>query len=206
MSLPHLEFQCSKCDFESTSLKCFGRRNYRCDESYIPVSSELGWCFRCKNIALIEAFPDEKEIMGRQNLLQVLVSALEKSKESQPSEIPWHKKLLGIKPKLPEEVKELQYKITALKQHVAEDLARLKLMRDRQSPYKCLICGEEKHVYLTNVEWKRLHEQTEAIPIGFKHPFCGGEILAGNSDIRFHFKSINYVYDKEGNFIEKADG
>jgi len=205
MSMPHLDFSCTACDYASTSLSLHGRRYYEVDKEFFHADYQIGWCFVCKSLSLIELMPEQTMLQQKQLEVAELRKKLEKMEKRPKSELTWLQKLMGHKEKN-EEVGEkfdpfVSRKLEGLEKEIANSTVLQKIFKNRKSPIRCLNCGGDKHLYLNTDGWGRFYELTKPEPMGFKHPFCGGELLARCSEARFHMKLKKSIYDLDGRKI-----
>lgn len=210
MSMPHLDFSCTACNYASTSLSLHGRRYYKLDKEFFHADYQIGWCFSCKSLSPIELMPEQSVLQQKQLEVAELRIKLEKMESRPKRELSWLQKLMGQKEKNEEASEKLdpfvKSRIEKLEEEIASSTVLLKLFKNRKSPIRCLNCGSDKHLYLNTDEWRRFYELTKPEPIGLKHPFCGGELLARCSEVRFHMKLKKFIYDFDGRQIgEVAD-
>ncbi len=208
MSMPHLDFSCTACDYNSTSLSLHGRRYYQCNEQFFHAECQTGWCFACKSLAPIELMPDQQVLQQKQFEVAELRKETEKTDNQPKKELGWLQKLMGHKERNEKTSEKydpfVKSRLEKLEEEIASSIVLFKLFKNRKSPIKCLACGSEKHLYLNTNEWRRFYKLEKPEPISFKHPFCGGELLARCSEVRFQMKLEKFIYDLDGCYIGKA--
>lgn len=173
--------KCTKCGFESGTLRLCGFSLYRlplCPE--LDVSWESGWCNNCKNFTRVEIMPDKNMILKQ---LQELNE--EKRKKLKSFEISTFRS---------------DYKKSKLYRNIedfAEKLLWLRLLELRKDPAKCLSCGSTDFIPVKLT----YPEREEAINLDFRHPVCGG-VLTIQFDFRAYMSFKPKYYDVNGNLIE----
>jgi hypothetical protein len=89
--------------------------------------------------------------------------------------------------------------------YIEEEEKRLKVLRNRESPARCLKCGSHDFDFIPDVEYDRERERSQTpIRTGLIHKNCGGKIYANPFTPNF-FMGDNLpkrVFDVEGNEIE----
>jgi hypothetical protein len=93
-----------------------------------------------------------------------------------------------------------------------EDLARkldeatllLAIIKQRQSPPRCLECGSTRVIVPLVADREFWDSVNTKGAIGFIHPDCGGELLAHKDGLRIAIRTSKRYYTPEGVFIERV--
>ncbi len=153
MSISHLEYRCTACDYHSTSLSLHGRRYYAFNDRLLRASYKIGWCFGCHALAPIESLIETTKHEQKKERLAKMKIELEQKIANKPKvERTWFQKLVGVKEQISEGSVFESYEFKALSTEIEDEIILLKLFEARRAPTKCLECGGEKHMYLSKIE------------------------------------------------------
>jgi hypothetical protein len=168
---------CTKCDFQSSTISIFGIFKYLLpNNEEIYADRTTGWCDSCKNIRPIEHLPDETRICDRVDSMNRELKRLTSS---------------FIGRLFPATKRNIAY----LKSELRELEKTLYFVSIRKSPPRCLICGN-KDVF--QIDFSSKDGKIE-------HPGCAGELITNTSGARYAFRSLDRLYDVEGNKIQETE-
>jgi hypothetical protein len=204
-----MPYRCDKCDYQKflsgPSFQFYGvPRYYRLPNGKeFYIKGQLGWCFSCSDIRMIEDLSVEpvlKEIADNREKkdrkaeeIQKLKSEFELLKERWVVKI---RRLFSI-PEIPAqksaELKRLENDLNYFDRHQIELNEQIVFFQSRKTPIKCLGCGSE------NV--KALSETT--------HPGCGGRLFfteeGEKKQIRWNVSPTAEIYNEQGIFVTVED-
>lgn len=197
MSMTFDMIQCSRCDFSASSSASWGRFFYKLeDDRIIPMNRRLGWCHSCKTARAIE------------NLDPAIVErSIDENTSKSSKQLNRVAKILSkIWP-----FRILEFRGTANgaemfnfnNEKVQDGLALVDLIAGRLSEAKCLECGSTQ---VEKLDVPSISYTDPNVFLGFKHPECGGKLIAEESNIRINMIMSQKYFDREGNFLyENAD-
>lgn len=189
MSLPVLTISCNTCDFRSSGTRTWGVREYvLTNGTRIEAEWNLGWCDDCKNVAPVELLDLEyakNQVLESKAHLNSLGQRPVRNRLSL-------KDIFGRS--FQKRVEDWEFYANKLAD--AEDY--LALLTSRTSPAKCFNCGSEHVTTPLITDGKAPKRNDLSVPIGFIHPVCGGELMAGYDGFRIALVPMVYRYTPEG--------
>lgn len=203
MSMLFTAFSCDACGFKAGSTAVWGRYNYRTPDGDVPLQRKLGWCCACADVIAMEVLPGpqrtqalEQEVAQRTAYVRDYVANAEKGRGTLA-------RLLNRPVTVPEEVREVDHLRTIAESELKAELARIRLLSGRTSGPRCLVCGSvdvEAIPEAFNLQGS-YRDPGPPVRIGWKHPGCGGEIMAAHSGIRIGMRMRERWYDAEGRLL-----
>jgi hypothetical protein len=190
MSVNATIITCSKCSFLSSDGVINGIFKYKTNDGLINLKPELAWCNVCQTLVPGEVIPNDCEVNKLKEELLQRNQEIEKEKSRLKEQQSIIAKIL-FKPDS-FMLQELSI-INDMLQDSINEMENLKQYVDTNRKPRCLECGSHEILYLPSLSYEEV-----PIPIGIKHPGCGGEFLAAVSPIRFSIKYKERVYTTDG--------
>ena len=206
MSMPFLVFSCSRCDFTGASTVVWGEFLYAASPEPVALERDLGWCSACAGLAPVEVLPTPDRIDRLRSEIGRHQRRVEAATARARAQQPWLDRLLRREPPLPRHVTEAQRRRKCLLSQLAEEEARLALLKDRRSPARCLKCGSTACELLPPSVHPIGNPEDPGFPvrIEMRHPGCGGELEVAHSGVRIVLELSQRTYDVEGRLVEEA--
>ena len=195
MSIQPVIYRCDKCDFSASSMVNWGNFHYLDGKKLLSLNRKLGWCDSCATLTPIEVLPSLDELAHSQQKCEKMLQEYQLAYESLMLKRTWFARLMGLKPKLPDDLMNIKMDINALDEDMSELKASLAYLSGRKSPPRCLKCGSQE---VSSLSLFPAHKAVAAQIQVFKHPNCGGAVRANVTEIRFAMRLPEYFYDKEG--------
>ncbi|MBE9611033.1 hypothetical protein [Chitinilyticum piscinae] len=208
MSFQTSRYICSACDYTSEVLSLYAQRTYVTPTSKAGVISKIGWCHDCETMKPIEALPTEQELAVLLHTKEARQLQLGRLIETEKLQRPFLARVLNLNTRPSDQRYDLEFEVQSLQWQIDRAQAVLGLMTHHRSPPRCLACASTQIEYLLLIKSIESHlsDDAEALPIGFRHPGCGGEMLIRRSDIRWMMKKSTLLYDTEGILLDIVDG
>jgi hypothetical protein len=190
MSVNATVITCSKCSFLSSDGVTNGRFKYKTNGGLLNLIRKLAWCNVCQTLVPGEVISNDFEVNKLKERLLQRNRAIEKEKSRLKEQQSIIAKLL-FKPDsvMLRDLLSTKY----ILQDPINEMEILKQYVDTNRKPRCLECGSHEILYLPSLSYKDV-----PIPIGMKHPGCGGEFLAAVSPIGFSIKYKERVYTTDG--------
>ncbi|MBY6223990.1 hypothetical protein [Ferrimonas balearica] len=186
MSAPCIEFVCNRCDFIALDKVLLGPHSYRIDGREFNVDRELGWCMQCQTLVGIERF----NVNGT-------LDALERVKEKiDAHNACWRRRLFR-----PQQLTDLASSLSGIQ-------SRLAFFERRRGTEKCLRCSSTEVIPIAKKEYDlelRRFRYHGIRTTNFRHPGCGGTIIAQPHPVRYHWRFYHRIYDHDGVFLGEED-
>lgn len=190
MSVNATVITCSKCSFLSSDGVTNGRFKYKTNDGLINLIRKLAWCNVCQTLVPVEVIPNDCEVNKLKEELLQRNQDIEKEKSRLKEQQSIIAKILFK----PDSFMLQELSITKdMLQDSINEMKNLKQYVDTNRKPRCLECGSHEILYLPSLSYEEV-----PIPIGMKHPGCGGEFLAAVSPIRFSIKYKERVYTTDG--------
>ena len=182
---------CSQCAEEWPTYVAWGIFKYRLpDGAEFYAERNFAWCRKC-GLTIIEDLPEKGSVTSQAK------TTANKLRELKANTLGGRIRYLlsGKRQRI----------INNLRKELSELCSAKKFLNLRRAPPRCFYCG--------SVEALRLHLYGERdasegercdVPIGFKHPDCGGELnVRDNGGLRIALALTQRFYDVEGNLLEE---
>ena len=196
-SVRSIDISCSRCSFSSSAGVLWGKREYVLpDQSRIPIDAALAWCAPCNGLVAAEVVDLSAKSQERRSL-QSLRGRLLNELAGTGGLL---RTLTGFgSSKVERTRKDLQH----CEELIQQTGIYLNAMGQRQSPPRCLeCCGVE----ITPVILPEVSDARGAMPIGFIHPRCGGQLVAAVSPVSWSMNFTNIrLYNLEGMLVSVID-
>ncbi|MBY5921039.1 hypothetical protein [Ferrimonas balearica] len=186
MSVPCIEFVCNRCDFIALDEVLSGPHSYRFDGREISIDRELGWCMQCQTLVAIERF----HVNGKLEALKQLREDISAHNAS------WLRRLFR-----PQRLTDLCERLSYLR-------VMLEFYERRRGTEKCLRCSSIEVVPIAQKEYDlelRRFRYHGIHTTSFRHPGCGGTIIAQPHPVRYHRIFSHRIYDHDGVFLGEED-
>ena len=180
MSMPiQTVISCSLCDFSTNETILWGNYQYAMsNNAFLHISRIYGWCYACKDIRPVEAFPDKCKL--EQELETI-------DKESGSCTISTNVKSVETPTVIDGKMKEIQM--------------HLQFLNVRKDPPRCLTCGSTDIAFID----APYVQEGEMAQLVFKHPDCGGTFTIrnskNNSSARFAMRFPLLLYSVDGRLM-----
>ncbi len=193
MSMPCAIFCCDTCDFQRYNTVLWGNYAYLIDGVKVSLNRQLAWCLECNSFAAVEDFSD----LGER------VSALTRAVKSHTASMQ-NRSVFTL---LAEAVFPYRRRESTRAIQELEQLAfRIDLIRARKGQERCLKCGSTDWIPFGEeaINGVRAVGARSDAPqkTGFKHPGCGGEILAKPNPWRSNMAFTPLRYGPDGGRID----
>ncbi|MBI4188948.1 MAG: hypothetical protein HY525_00230 [Betaproteobacteria bacterium] len=181
----------------------WGRFSYDNSAEPVPLKRRLAWCTSCKDLVPLEVLPTETTVRELESEIahkaKIVADFMTKAEHQKT----WFQKLLGSSVKMSAEIQDVDFQRSYREDELKDERARAKFLIDRRSGPKCLLCGSEDCLELPTKISPRGTDRAPGppMPIGMKHPRCGGEFLVEHSGIRISKRLNHRVYDREGTLL-----
>lgn len=192
MSMPVATYRCTACDLSRWDLGTWGYRYYLYGELKVRMRVAMGWCHACSDLAIVEVLPDAEGELERQQKLATLQAELGEVLATNPPPKRWW----PFRARKSIRQENLEYEVESAAETLAEYRLARKALSSRTSRARCLRCESEDCLRLPPHEVD--YFGTEALPVGFEHPGCGGQLTIGSDDIRVNARLTDTAYDLEG--------
>lgn len=167
--------KCTACNYQSSSMISWGARSYLLDTGEeIDLEWNLGWCFVCKSLSLIESFEDRDAI----------ISEIDQYSECLHSGFR-HTLKYAVSSSYKQDVQRLN----TLKK-------RLQIIEHRKGKELCLLCGSQKVHCFSSDEAEAIKQKSQPTT---KHPNCtnNGKLFS-EAGIYFRASSSPRFYNING--------
>jgi hypothetical protein len=203
MSMPFLDFSCSRCSFTASDVVTWASFSYESSAGLVSLNSNIGWCDNCSTLEPVEILPSIQKIDKMKSEYTDKKHRISRYLERIEPKRSWIKKLLKIHIELPSKFQELQNQCQDLLRDIEEEQQRITLLTSRKSGPRCLSCGSTSCFPLPPFTPLGTYDNPgKAIKIGVKHPHCGGDLLVEHSPMRLIVSMNQCIYDTEGNLIQ----
>ncbi len=192
MSLPVATYRCTACDLSLWDLGTWGYRYYLYGELKVRMQVEIGWCHACSYLGVVEVLPSADGELERQQRLKTFQNELNEVLAANPPRKRWW----PFQARKSTKQANLEYEVESATKALAEYRLARKALSSRVSRGRCLRCGSEDCLRLPPHEVDDF--ATEAQPVGFEHPGCGGQLTIVNDDLRVSARLTDTAYDLEG--------
>ena len=187
---------CDRCGARTDMTALVGRWLYALgggDE--VSVRRCLGWCGRCKALRGVEHLDPALGVAEAEQCRRQIASLMQPAPVARPS-LFW--RMLGAKEQQlsPEKTAEHVYFWESQLRGVDRWMA---MVRERNSPPKCLECGSSSVVPFPAVV--SVASVTAATTLPYEHPGCGGRFVRRPPGVRIEVGAGTRVYDREGNRV-----
>jgi hypothetical protein len=210
--------KCDSCSFAASDFCCSGRFVYAHQNPHrtieIGVGRRTGWCMACETIRAIETLeiPSSTEsaplaAVKKAEALKDQIAVMQSQLNSPPKGI-WER--LSLKSTIESRRAELN--------KAEENLAAaIRLIETKQMTFRayqvfygskiqirkarCLECGTTDHVYLSLPPVSE--SATPFVPIGFRHPDCGGQLGAISTGAIYNLVLEKCIYSPAGDLLHK---
>jgi len=190
MSVNATIITCSKCSFLSSDGVTNGRFKYKTNDGLINLKRKLAWCNACQTLVPGEVIPNDCEV----NKLKEELLQLNQDIEKEKSRLKEQQSIIAKIFFKPDSFMLSELSVTKdMLQDSINEMEKLKQYVDTNRKARCLECGSHEISYLPSLSYEEV-----PIPIGMKHPGCGGEFLAAVSPIRFSIGYKERVYTNDG--------
>lgn len=182
MSVPTLWLTCARCGESFNDGVLHGYFEYELpDGAHIPLERRSAWCNGCDAMVAMENLDSAAAEERRGRLVNQMAD-----NGGFLVWLPWKRSAMAY---LREELKGVDQ--------------QLDYLRQRTTAPKCLSCGSDQ---VTPLPPSPHPEQDgPAIPAGWKHPGCGGEVQASLSGLRFIYVYPLRIYDADGSFLRESE-
>ena len=203
MSVPDVDISCDRCEYNGGTGVVFGRFKYDTPHVKISLPRTLGWCSSCRSLAPIEEACQEVRNKSLAEDLASVNNQIEQEKKSLLQKIPFFKRIFSPPQLYSETLKELQEQAAWLSSELSSPAILAEYLNFSRKP-RCLTCG--------SIEVRKFPKMPDGlnnfyddyrikIPVGMKHPGCGGQLLASTSEIRLNMHFRDRVYSLSGERI-----
>lgn len=207
MSIQSIEVSCSRCDFHGSAGVSHGIFKYETPDGLVDCPRELGWCESCGGLAPIEALPTEERVSRIRGLLRREEDSLSASEKADEAAKPGWRKVLGLRPAPSTETRIWRDLCESRRGELERLIARNKTFGTFRKP-RCLRCGSDSVTALPSMPSgldPELAETQRPLPIGMKHPGCGGELMAAYSPIRLIRRFTTKIFSTDGTYLGEKE-
>ena len=188
MSVPFNTIKCSTCNYSSWLLGRNGWKYYQLPNGEkLTVNSAWGWCYDCKELVAIEAFPTLQSIEEK---LREDKFALLKIKDT------------SLSCKLLQLLGKDRFKIKQIYDRINNSENWLTFLKQRSSPARCLTCSNTK---IKTLDLPKTEDYKGFMLKSFKHPDCGGTLWLRQNNFWLNATYTPKCYDTAGVFIETVE-
>ncbi|MCD6535170.1 MAG: hypothetical protein J7L25_13995 [Deltaproteobacteria bacterium] len=203
MSIPGVDISCDRCDYRGATGVVFGIFKYRTQRGNISLPRDLGWCSSCDSLAPIEETALGTRRKSLEKDLESINNKIEKEKRDLLEKISFFKRIFSSPQLCSETLTELQKQAEWFLSELSSPVLLVDYLCNSREP-RCLTCGSDE-VYKVPQMPDGLNDFYDdyrvKIPIGMKHPGCGGQLLASTSEVRLNRRFRDRVYDLSGKSI-----
>ena len=203
MSVPDVDIFCDKCVYSGSTGVVFGIFKYSTPHSNISLPRALGWCSSCSSLAPIEETCRDVRIESLVADLKSINNQIEQEKREIRQKMPFFKRIFSSSQLCSEALGKLQEQGAWISSELSSPSFLAEYLGGTCKPH-CLTCG--------SVEVSKLPKMPDGlndfyddyrvkIPIGMKHPGCGGQLLASTSEMRLNRRFTDRVYSLNGKRI-----
>jgi len=203
MSVPGVNISCDRCEYGGSTGVVFGLFKYRTPRGNISLPRDLGWCLSCNSLTSIEETSRDARCKSLEEDLESINREIEEEKRDLLKRVPFFKRIFSSPQLRSETLEKLQGQADWISSEISSPVLLEDYLNNPRKP-RCLTCGSD--------EVRKVPEMPDSlnnfnddhrvkIPIGMEHPGCGGQLLASTSEVRFHRRFNDRVYDLNGNSI-----
>lgn len=207
MSMPFVEYTCTSCNFRGADHVIWGQFFYRMPSGETNLERTLGWCDDCATLAPVEVLPSDDGLVKSRREIEDFKQRLDAISQHEASTRPLWMRLFGLKNWSYDRM-DLLRKLNDLKEGHEELTKRARLMKNRRSGQRCLVCSSESVREIPRPLMPSEYESAdpfEAVPVDMRHPGCTGQLVARNSEFRLNVRLLRRIYDPDGHLIETVD-
>ena len=206
MSMPFVEYTCTDCDFRDADHVVWGIFYYRTPTGDVDLKRALGWCDDCARLVPIEVLPSAEHLEMYRARIDECRQRLDSLSLQEAASRPLWKRLLRLKSWSYDRM-ILQQQLDDLKSHNADLKALALQLTTRLSGRRCLACSSESVHQVPQPSMPSEYDSAdpyEVIAVEMRHPGCGGQLMARNSEFRLNMQLQKRIYDLEGRLLETA--
>ena len=203
MSVPGVDISCDQCEYSGSRDVIFGTFKYNTPNGRISLPRNLGWCLSCNSLAPIEEASQDVRRKSLEDDLKSINREIEKEKKDLLRKIPFFKRIFSSPQLCSEALEKLQEQADWIASELSSPVLLEDYLNDPRKP-RCLTCGSDKVSKVPKMPdgLNDFYDDYRVkIPIGMKHPGCGGQLLASTSEMRFNRSFSDRMYDLSGNSI-----
>jgi hypothetical protein len=204
MSVPGVEIYCEKCGLMGSTTCVFGPFRYRTSCGEINVPRTQGWCRDCNGLEPVEDLNPEERLANLETELKHAIQGVEWERERLRAGRSFLKRLFSSEEPTSDKLQALEERVRRLSEWVSSPEAESRYLNPKRPP-RCLSCGSreiEPIPKLPDGLNDFYDEERVGIPIGMRHPGCGGELLAMTSRYRFSVRYEDRIFDLDGGEID----
>ena len=200
MSVPGVDISCNRCDYHGSTIVVFGSFKYSIPHGTIALPRTLGWCSSCNSLAPIEDVSRDVRIKSLAHDLK----DIQDQKKALIRKAPLLKRMFSSQQPDSESILELQEQAAWISSELSDPDVLSEYLGCSRKP-RCLNCGSFevcKFPQLPEGLNNFYDENRIKIPVGMKHPSCGGELLACTSLGRLNMRFKDRLYSLYGESID----
>lgn len=203
MSVPGVDITCDRCKYRGSTVVLFGHFKYSTSFGTISLPRILGWCSSCESLSPIEESNCGVRLESLARDLESTYDQIKEKKKSLRKNTAFFKRMLSFSQPHSKEIEELQQKAARISSELYSPAILEDYLNSSRKPC-CLTCGSSAVQKAPRMP-DELNDFNDSyrtkIPIGMKHPGCGGELLASTSELRLSLRLEDKIYNLAGERI-----
>jgi hypothetical protein len=201
MSVPGVDISCDQCGYHGSTVVVFGIFKYSTPRGTISLPRTLGWCSSCDSVSPIEDDSREMRIKSLVADLEYAKDKINREKKELLRKTPLLTRIFSTKEPYSESLIYLQEQAVWISSEMTVPVILSEYLGCSRK-VRCLTCGSSQVRRFPKLP-EGLNDFYDnhriKLPIGMKHPGCGGDLFASTSKIRLsiHFKDRIYSLNGE---------